>query len=110
LLARKLAANEQIWQTLQGHGVTPEPELRLDFAFLAPNRGSAEQLQQLLEEQTDYTVSVQPSGTKVPGEWIVEGTTQPTRISPEILDQWVDWMIVAGLERDCEFDGWGTEI
>ena len=43
-------------------------------------------------------------------EWTVQGSTQPTTISPEILDQWVDWMVSAGFERGCEFDGWGAQV
>ena len=38
------------------------------------------------------------------------GNTQLTKISPDILGEWIDWMVTAGLERDCEFDGWGTEV
>jgi hypothetical protein len=53
---------------------------------------------------------VKSGGSLLKREWTVAGSTQLTRISPEILDQWVDWMVAAGLERNCEFDGWGTEI
>ncbi len=110
LLSKQLAMNEQTWRTLQGHGVTPASEVRLDFAYRAPNRAAAEGLKSLLEDQTDYSVTVQSSGALLRRVWTVSGSTQPTTISPDILNQWVDWMVTAGLERDCEFDGWGTEV
>ncbi len=41
----------------------------------------------------------------------VTGSTLPTTVSPEILDQWFEWMVLAGYEnRGCKFDGWGTEV
>jgi hypothetical protein len=110
LLGEQLAMNEQTWRTLQSHGITTESEVRLDFAFRAPNQSAAESLKNLLEDQTDYSVAVQSGGSLLRRQWTVGGSTQPTKISPEILDQWVDWMVTAGLERDCEFDGWGTEV
>ena len=110
LLGRQLAMNEQTWRTLQGHGVTLDSEVRLDFAFRAPSQAAAEGLKGLLEDQTDYEVSATSHGSVLRRQWTVTGSTQPTKISPEILDQWVDWMVRAGLERHCEFDGWGTEI
>ncbi len=110
LLDRQLAMNEQTWRTLQIHGVTLDSELRLDFAFRAPTQAAAEGLKSLLEDQTDYSASTRSSGSLLGRQWTVTGSTQPTKISPEILDQWVDWMVTAGLERDCEFDGWGAEV
>jgi hypothetical protein len=101
--------NHQTWRTLQEHGVTLASELRLEFVYRAPDPAAAVKLQQLLEEQTAYDVSVQSSGASSLPQWIVAGTTGPTSISPDIVDQWVDWMIAAGLECDCDFDGWGTE-
>jgi hypothetical protein len=106
LLLHQLAMNKETWSTLQGHGVTPQSQLRLDFTYVAPNDKAASSLQVLLRDQTDYDVTSRRSGD----EWIVSGRTQATAISPEILDEWVDWMITAGLEADCIFDGWGTEV
>ena len=110
LLATQLAMNEQTWRALQGHGISPDSEVRLDFAFRAPNESAALGLKELLQDQTDYSVTVQSGGSPLKREWTVAGSTQLTKLSPEILDQWVDWMVAAGLERDCEFDGWGTAI
>jgi Regulator of ribonuclease activity B len=110
LVAKQLAMNEQTWRALQGHGITTDSEVRLDFAFRAPNETAAQGLKELLQDQTDYSVTVQSGGSPSSREWTVAGSTQLTKVSPEILDQWVDWMVAAGLERNCEFDGWGTEI
>ena len=56
-----------------------------------------------LDEQERVLIQTHP----VAGFEILRGNPG---ISPEILDQWVDWMVAAGLERDCEFDGWGTQV
>jgi len=110
LLAKQLVMNEQTWQTLAAHGVTESDEVRLDFAFAAPDRSAAQSLAAVLRDQTDYDVEIQSSGGVLRKIWSVTGSTQRTQISPTILNQWVDWMVTAGLHQDCEFDGWGTQI
>jgi hypothetical protein len=110
LLAKQLAMNEKTWPALQSHGVTDATELRLDFSYAAPDRASAEALKQVLAEQTDYAVQVASDGGAFSRRWSVTGSTLPTAVSPAILDQWVDWMVTAGLHQNCEFDGWGAEV
>ncbi|HEY4216852.1 MAG TPA: hypothetical protein VGM67_06915 [Gemmatimonadaceae bacterium] len=110
LLSKQLAMNEQTWRTLRGHGVTEAIELRLDFAYNAPDRASAESLKAVLEGETDYEVRVTASGGMLRKAWAVAGSTQQTMISAAILDQWVDWMVTAGLHQNCDFDGWGSQV
>ena len=85
-------------------------QLRLDFSFAAPAESHAIALKGVLEEQTDYEVEVRSEGGMFRKRWLVVGATQPTAVSPAMLDQWVDWMVTAGLHQNCEFDGWGTEV
>jgi hypothetical protein len=110
ILATQLAMNRQTWAVLQQHGVTEQSQLRLDFSYNAPSKDAAEALVALLKDQTDYEVRVESSGSFLRRKWRVEGTTQKTAVSPQILDQWVDWMVTAGKERVCDFDGWGTPV
>ena len=110
LLAKQLVMNEETWRTLQRSGVSEATQLRLDFAYVAPDRASAEALKGVLDEQTDYEVSVQSSGALLRKNWSVVGSTRQTTVSAQVLDQWVDWMVTAGLHQNCEFDGWGTQI
>ncbi|MGO9924556.1 MAG: ribonuclease E inhibitor RraB [Isosphaeraceae bacterium] len=110
ILANQLAMNRQIWAALQQHGVTEQSELRLDFSYNAPSRDAANGLRALLQEQTDYEVRVESDRSFLRRKWRVEGTTQKTAISPAILDHWVTWMVIAGKERSCDFDGWGTSV
>ena len=110
ILAKHLTMNEQTWATLQRHGVTEDTELRLDFTYEAPDEASALKLQAVLKRETDYDVAVKSSGAFLRKQWSVTGSTQPTAISQAILDQWVDWMVTAGLHQNCEFDGWGTQL
>jgi hypothetical protein len=110
ILAKQLAMNRQTWAALQKHGVTTESKLRLDFSYNSASRKDAESLCALLREQTDYEVNVESSGSFLRRKWQVEGRTQETAVSAEILDQWVTWMVIAGKERTCDFDGWGTSV
>ena len=105
VLARQLAMNAQTWATLRGYGVDESTELVLDFFFVAPSEHAAWELAAFLRGETDYTITV--SAARIG----VKGSTQPTAVSLEILDQWVDWMVSAGAEYgECEFDGWGAQV
>jgi hypothetical protein len=110
ILTKQLALNRQTWAALQQPGVREESRLGLDFSYNAPSREAAEKLRFLLQKETDYDVKVESSGSFLHRRWRVEGTTQETAVSPAILDQWVTWMVTAGQERACDFDGWGTAI
>jgi hypothetical protein len=110
ILAKQLAMNRQTWAALQKHGITAESMLRLDFSYNARSRDAAENLCALLRDQTDYEINVESSGSFLRRKWRVEGRTQQTAVSPEILDQWVTWMVTAGKGRSCDFDGWGTSL
>ena len=110
ILAKQLVMNPETWQALQSHGVTEESQVRLDFSYLCPDRARAEELRLLLADQTDYDLEVQSEGGAFRKRWAVVGRTQPTTISAAILDLWVDWMVTAGLQHECEFDGWGAEV
>lgn len=112
VLARQLAMNKDSWQALRDHGVDEWSELRLDFFYDAPGEPQAESLAAFIREETDYEVDAggQEAGLLKKKSWTVSGTTQPTTVSLEILDQWVDWMVAAGFEHGCEFDGWGAQV
>ena len=111
VLAAQLAMNRQSWAALLDRGVTEDIELRLDFFFDAPDQASARALAALLGAETDYDVGVGAGGRKLRGRkvWAVIGTTQETKLSPDVLDQWVEWMVAAGFEHGCAFDGWGAQ-
>src|ERR1700722_3252200 len=108
MLAKQLAMNRQTWAALQKHGVTAESTLRLDFSYNSVSRDAAESLCALIREQTNYEVNVESNGSFLRRTCRVEGRSQETAVSPEILDQWVTWMVKAGKECSCDFDGWGT--
>jgi hypothetical protein len=110
LLAKQMVMNRQTWATLQEHGATEQTDLRLDFSYDATDAESANALCALLRDETDYEVRVVSDGSLFRRKWRVEGTTQATRLSPKILDEWVTWMVIAGKESRCQFDGWGTSV
>jgi Regulator of ribonuclease activity B len=111
-LARQLEMNRVTWEQLQEHGVTEETELRLDFFYFAPGQLQAEALAQALRERTDYDVEAGSFKQGLLGRktWTVNGTTQPTAVSPAALDEWVTRMVEWGNAHTCEFDGWGAAV
>ena len=111
-LRRQLAMNPQTWAALQEHGVDESSELRLEFFYAAPGEAAARGLGAYLEEETDYDASVKAAKARrlSKRQWTVTGTTQPTAVSLDILNGWVQWMVVAGAEHGaCDFDGWGAQ-
>lgn len=112
-LTRQLAMNPRTWAALQEHGVDEATELRLDFFYAAPDEAAAASLAAFLRDETDYDVTVDAvkKGMLSRKQWSVGGSTQPTRLSAEILDQWVEWMVAAGAQAgECVFDGWGAQV
>lgn len=103
---RQMDMNPATFGRLTELGFTPETLVRLDFAYKCPNELAAQALLHHLRAETDYDLAVTRKS-----DIELRGTTQPTAITLEILNQWVFWMCRAGVEYgDCMFDGWGTSI
>jgi hypothetical protein len=111
-LTHQLELNRVTWAELEKQGVTEETELRLDFLFFAPGQHQAEALAQAIRSRTDYDVEASSRREGLLGQrtWIVNGTTQPTAVSLEALDEWVTRMFEWGSAHSCEFDGWGAAV
>jgi hypothetical protein len=111
LLDLQLQANILVWKTLRDLGVDEDTELRLAFIYLAPGEPEAERLAGFLREETDYDVQTRERRKGwFATEWLVLGATQPTAVSRETIDAWVQWMVAAGAaEGPCAFDGWTVE-
>ena len=111
-LAHQLELNRVTWKTLQGHGVTEETELRLDFFYFAPGQHEAEALAGATRARTDYDVEAGSFKQGLLGRktWTVNGTTQTAPVSLATLDEWVTRMVEWGNAHSCEFDGWGTHV
>ncbi len=114
LLDFQLEANPAIWKNLQEKfGVSEQTDVRLAFIYLAPGREEAERLTDFLGEETDYEVEIreQAKGFFEKPQLLVLGATQPTTVTLETVNAWVEWMIAAGAaEGPCAFDGWTLEI
>jgi hypothetical protein len=80
------------------------------ISLIVPRWRASLGLKGLLMKETDYEAEVHADIATFRKRWSIVGRTQPTTISAAILDHWVDWMVRAGLQHDCEFDGWGTEV
>lgn len=104
-LKEQLARTRATWARLRQHGVIDGSELQLDFFYTAPTSTRAAELKRFLEEETDYEMRV----TADRDQWILQGHTQRAPLSLAMVEQWVDWMVTAGLRFECAFDGWGAE-
>ncbi|HVF79478.1 MAG TPA: hypothetical protein VNA28_14375, partial [Solirubrobacteraceae bacterium] len=109
LLALQLRTNREVWAGVQEH-LEPDSELRLGFVYLAPGEPEAQELVEFLDAETDYEVEARrrpgEEGAEPDRAWIVIGTTQPTAVTLDMLDDWVEWMIAAGAAHGpCAFDG-----
>ena len=110
ILARQLAMNRQTWAVLQQHGVNEQSQLRLDFHLSAASKEAAEGFVAWIQEQTDYEVRIESSGSFFRRKWQVEGKTQKTTVSLEFLNEWVTWFVESGKVYSCEFGGWGAML
>ena len=118
LLEQQLERNREVWTELRNQGVQDGSDLRLGFLFVAAGVAEADQLVAFLHEETDYDLEARSrpgaGGEAEPGgdeEWVVIGTTQPTPVTLELLDDWAEWMIAAGAaEGPCAFDGWAAQL
>ena len=108
----QLRRNREIWAGLQAQGVDEQTELRLGFVYASPGLTEARELAAFLREETDYDVEVRARDEHGGEEdWVVMGATQPTAVSLQLLDDWVEWMIAAGAaEGPCAFDGWAAQL
>ncbi len=87
-------------------GVTEETQLELDFFYMSRGSDADEELADYLTGQTDYDVQACASR-----QYGVTGSTEPTKVSVQVLDEWVAWMVRAGYEHGrCKFDGWGAAV
>jgi hypothetical protein len=114
LLELQLRENRDIWARLGERGLGDGTHLRLGFVYLSPGEAEARRVVTYLEQETDYELDARPRGDDEDGEageWVVIGTTNPTPVSLDLLDDWVDWMIAAGAAAGpCAFDGWAAQI
>lgn len=95
---------------LRSRGVSPRMPIRLEFLYWSVSETEARTLIAFLEAETDYDLTGRPDDREGHA-WVVSGVTQPTEVTIEILDQWVEWMLEAGeVHGGSRFDGWGASI
>jgi nucleotide-binding universal stress UspA family protein len=103
VIAREVARNKETWQALERLGVTAGSKLRLEFLYETGGEAGDRDLAEYLRRETDYDVEIEDGG--------VTGSTQPMRVDPKILDEWVAWMVLAGHDNGgCAFDGWTATV
>lgn len=111
LIAEQQGMSVATLEALRAHGVIEDVTLlRLDFHYEAPGESQAEMLANFLTQSTDYEVAATPRRSRfgLRRAWSIDGQTQETPVSSSILNDWIEWMVLAGAENgECRFDGWG---
>ena len=78
-------------------------KLRLEFVYETGGEVGDQQLAEYLRREKSYDVVVEGAG--------VSGSTAPTPVGPQALDEWVAWMVIAGHDNGgCAFDGWTATV
>lgn len=103
-LFREAAARPELQAPSEG---APRP---FDFNFRAPDEGAARALATWLRAHTRYHVDVhhtheldESSGAPFDG-WRVGGQTQPLDPAPRVFEQWLTFLIGAGMALGCELE------
>jgi hypothetical protein len=105
-LRKQLELAPQTLGELRKHGVSGESSLRLEFFFYTNSREKAQALDASLDALR-YQSSVARSAHDR-RQFVVSGWSTPIRMDEADLLTWTENMCRLGLEKDCEFDGWGT--
>jgi hypothetical protein len=107
---RQLELSGATLDALRRAGLTDEKEVQIDFFFDAPNLASAQALSEHLAANDCLDLRVERSGTFLSRKFTVAGKTHNTVVSPQVLGQWIPWMVAHGMIYGCQFDGWGAEV
>ena len=110
LIDRQIQLSNATLAALLRVGLTDERPVQLDFFFNARDEASARALIAHLAENDCLDLKLERSGSFLSRKFGVSGKSQPTVVTPEILAQWIPWMVVKGITRNCDFDGWGAEV
>ena len=87
---------------------TPSPGVRpFDFDFIAPDEPKARAFAEWLSSHTSYDVHVEhrvpEAGDTLVG-WRVGGQTLPLDPSPRVFEQWLFFIVGAGMIHGCELE------
>jgi hypothetical protein len=107
---RQLELSGATLDALRRAGLTDEKEVQIDFFFDAPDMASAKALSNHLAANDCLDLRVDRSGSFLSRKFTVVGKTYATVVTPQVLAQWLSWMVVHGIIHGCEFDGWGAEV
>ena len=110
IIERQLAMNAETLDALRRAGLTEEKEVQIEFFFVAPNEAAARALVAHLEANDCLGLALQRSGSFFSRRFSVVGKTHPTAVTPQVLSQWVPWIVVQDIIHGCEFDGWGAQV
>lgn len=99
-----LVRTAQVWKRLLELGADENSELNFDFSFTAKRSQDAETLSNLL---CDYSIKTSTEGV-FRKTYTMSGDSGRITWTEGQLLKWVDYLIAAGRETNCEFEGCGA--
>ena len=109
LINRHIQMSGQTLDALRAAGLKDDQQVQLDFFFKAPDEGAAKALLNHLRANDCLDLKIERTGGILSRKYSVTGRTHPTPVTTEVLAQWIPWIVVQGIVRNCEFDGWGAQ-
>ena len=86
----QIKMNKISFEKLLENGLSDTSKIIIDFFYYSKNEKSLQKLKYILYEETDYDIELH---LDIELEvWVLTGQTKPTKISLEILNQWIEWM------------------
>ena len=103
VIARERPQTAAAWQALTRLGVAPGTALALEFVYESGGMTGDRLLAEFLQSECGYEVKLEPEG--------VSGQTPAMALNPDVLDEWVGQMVVAGHGHGgCAFDGFTVTL
>ncbi|QDL54896.1 hypothetical protein [Rhodoferax aquaticus] len=99
-----LVRTAAVWTRLSELGTTEESLVNFDFSFSAPSKAAVEALKETL---STYPIEVQSRGF-LKKRYTVTGSTGAIAWNEAQLLKWVDYLIQAGQDANCKFEGCGA--
>ncbi|MBK9176245.1 MAG: ribonuclease E inhibitor RraB [Flavobacteriales bacterium] len=107
-LALQSRTTHRTLDELGKRGVGPERMKKVEFFFYSNKLTKVQELVRDLK-QLGYDAEARASASG-DGTFIATGWTQPVSMAEDAMVEWTERMCTLGYQRDCDFDGWGTNL
>jgi hypothetical protein len=105
-ILRQIAITETLLSVWEEEGLTRGKKLKLDVFFSAPTEEYANNLLKYMAKMTKYNwEAYQSEGEK---SYVVQSLANELVVDRDYMLYLAEWMVKAGYENGCSFDGFGA--